>query len=256
MPVQLWRTPGHAAGVPYDQQPPLPIAHVERLPDTHVVCPCEQLLLGQALPPLELEPLLDAEPPPLELEPLPPLLLDDEPLDELPVADDELSDEASLIEEEDPEELPDGKLSEEASMPNEEDPEELPDDELSEEASMLDEEDPEETPEEELDEDPEDEPEELLDEPLDEAPEEFIEESGASLPPSPSDGFPIPRIELHPALAYSSAPATARRMPRITTALSARHPTNGLPRSATPAPNGSARAPIPRSLRPPGRRPL
>jgi hypothetical protein len=45
VPVQLWRTPGHAAAVPYAQQPLPPSVQVARLPDTHDVCPCEQLLV-------------------------------------------------------------------------------------------------------------------------------------------------------------------------------------------------------------------
>jgi hypothetical protein len=43
VPVQLWWVPGHATGAPYDQHPLLPRTHVARLPDTHCVCPCEQL---------------------------------------------------------------------------------------------------------------------------------------------------------------------------------------------------------------------
>jgi hypothetical protein len=45
LPVQLWRAPRQATGVPYDQQPLLPIVQVARLPATHVVCPDEQLLV-------------------------------------------------------------------------------------------------------------------------------------------------------------------------------------------------------------------
>jgi hypothetical protein len=44
LPVQLWFTPGHAAGVPYAQHPLLPIVHVAR-PELHSVSPCEQLLV-------------------------------------------------------------------------------------------------------------------------------------------------------------------------------------------------------------------
>jgi hypothetical protein len=104
LPVQLWFALGHpTAEVPYDQHPLLPMAHVARLPDTHVVCPCEQLLVHVGAsspasspveeldPPLEeLEPLLEAldELDPLLVEPPLPLalpLLDelDPPLDEL-----------------------------------------------------------------------------------------------------------------------------------------------------------------------------
>ncbi len=45
LPIQLWRGPGHATAVPYDQQPSIPSAHVARPPEIpHSVCPCEQLL--------------------------------------------------------------------------------------------------------------------------------------------------------------------------------------------------------------------
>jgi hypothetical protein len=44
LPVQLWLKLGHATGVPYAKHPLLPI-QVARLPETHEVCPCEQLLV-------------------------------------------------------------------------------------------------------------------------------------------------------------------------------------------------------------------
>jgi hypothetical protein len=48
LPVQVWRTPGHEAGAPYAQQPLLPCVHVARPPETHAVCPDEQLFVHVA----------------------------------------------------------------------------------------------------------------------------------------------------------------------------------------------------------------